>query len=115
MAPGLSTRVKNQLDAAWKFCLSLSKGDWELDDYPVVIRAQEVDPNYAGTRLKQYRYTASMGFDRRRRHGAGSATGIRKEFCEREGGEGENGDVASSARHTRSDSIRFPATSQRTS
>jgi hypothetical protein len=31
-----------------------------LDDYPVVMREQEVDPNYAGTRLKQYRYTASI-------------------------------------------------------
>jgi hypothetical protein len=60
MAPDLATRVKNQLHAAWKFCLSLHKGDWELDDYPVVVREQKVDPNYSGRRLKHYRYAASI-------------------------------------------------------
>jgi hypothetical protein len=60
MAPDLVVRVKNQLRAAWKFCLSIRKRDWELYDYPVVMREQEVDPSYAGMRFKQYRYTASI-------------------------------------------------------
>jgi hypothetical protein len=60
MAPNLSTRVKNQLRAVWKLFLSVRTRDWELDDYPVVIREQEADPAYDGTRLKQYRYVASI-------------------------------------------------------
>ncbi len=60
MAPDLASRVGNRLIAAWKFCLSLRKRHWELDDYPVVIREQEVDPKYAGTRFKQWRYAASI-------------------------------------------------------
>ena len=60
MASDLSVRVRNQLRAAWKFFLSLRKRDWELDDYPVVIREQEIDPNYTGTRLKQRRYVVSI-------------------------------------------------------
>jgi hypothetical protein len=53
-------RVKNQLISAWKLCLSVRTRDWKLDDYPVVIREQEADPAYDGTRLKQYRYVASI-------------------------------------------------------
>jgi hypothetical protein len=60
MAPALTIRVKNQLRAAWKFCLSLRKHDWELEDYPVVIHEQKIDPNYSGTRFKQCRYAASV-------------------------------------------------------
>jgi hypothetical protein len=52
--------VRNRLRAAWKLSLSLLKRDWELPDYPIVIREHEVDPSYAGTRLKQHRYTASI-------------------------------------------------------
>ena len=60
MGPDAGVRVKDRLHAAWKLCLSLLKSDWELSDYPVVIREHEVDPSYAGTRLKQHRYTASV-------------------------------------------------------
>jgi hypothetical protein len=28
--------------AAWKFCLSCTKREWDLRDYPIVIRRQEV-------------------------------------------------------------------------
>jgi hypothetical protein len=52
--------MKNQLHALRKLCLSVRKRDWELSDYPVVVREQEVDPNYSGKRLKQYRYIASI-------------------------------------------------------
>jgi len=60
MASDPSVRVRNQLRAAWKFFLSLRKRDWEWDDYPVVIRGQDIDPNYTGTRLKQHRYAVSI-------------------------------------------------------
>jgi hypothetical protein len=53
-------RVKDRLRAAWKFCLSLLNSDCEFSDYPAVIREHEVDPGYAGTRLKQHRYIASI-------------------------------------------------------
>ena len=58
MLPNLSARVKHQLRALWKLSLSIRTRDWELGDYPVLVREQEVDPNYVGTRLKQHRYTA---------------------------------------------------------
>jgi hypothetical protein len=53
-------RVTDRLRAAWKFFLSLFKSDWEFSDYPVVMREHEIDPSYAGTRLKQQRHTASI-------------------------------------------------------
>jgi hypothetical protein len=52
--------VKNPVRAAWKRFLSLFKRDWEFSDYPIVIREQEADPSYVGTRLKHYRYNASI-------------------------------------------------------
>jgi hypothetical protein len=58
MALSFAFRVRNQLLAAWKFCLSFLKQEWELRDYPVSIREQEIDSVYRGTRLKQYRYLA---------------------------------------------------------
>jgi hypothetical protein len=56
MAPSLAFRVSNQFRAAWKFCLSFIKREWELRDYPVSTREQEIDSTYSGTRLKQHRY-----------------------------------------------------------
>ncbi len=52
--------MRDQIHAAWRFFLSVFKHNWELSDYPVVIREHEVDPTLAGTRLKQHRYTASI-------------------------------------------------------
>jgi hypothetical protein len=52
--------VLNRLLAARKFCLSFLKRRWELSDYPVSVREQEIDPNYTGTRFKQHRYVASI-------------------------------------------------------
>ncbi len=60
MSSDVLLRVKNQVRGAWKFCLSLRKRDWTLGDYPVVIRQQEIDPTYTGTRLKQHRYAATI-------------------------------------------------------
>lgn len=39
--------VRETLTAAWKFCLSFHKSEWELDDYPVVIREQKIDLDLA--------------------------------------------------------------------
>jgi hypothetical protein len=60
MALNLVARAKDQIRATWKLCLSFRKSDWELSDYPVVVREQEPDLNYDGTRLKQHRYFASI-------------------------------------------------------
>jgi hypothetical protein len=53
-------RVNEQLLAAWKFCLSLRKGDWELDDYPIAMREQKIDPDYTERRFQQHRYAARV-------------------------------------------------------
>jgi hypothetical protein len=37
--------ANEKLLLAWKLCLSLTKRDWELADYPVVIREQKLEPN----------------------------------------------------------------------
>jgi hypothetical protein len=58
MVPSLTFRVRNQFRAAWKFCLSFIKREWEVRDYPVSIREQEIDPTYSGNRLKQRQYLA---------------------------------------------------------
>lgn len=55
-------RAENRVRASWKLFLSTFKRDrdWMLSDYPIVIREQQIDPSYAGTRLKQHRYSASI-------------------------------------------------------
>src|SRR5579859_3788181 len=58
MDQNLAFHVRNQFLAAWKFCLSFLKREWELRDYPVSIRELENVPGYRGTRFKQYRYLA---------------------------------------------------------
>src|SRR2546430_15636342 len=60
MHPDLSLRVKNHVCAAWKWSLSLLKRDWELSDYPLALREHEINPDYAGTRLKQHRYSVAI-------------------------------------------------------
>lgn len=60
MRNNLSVRAKNQIYAAWKWCVSLLKRDSELSAYPVVMREQEIDPNPTKKRLKSYRYSARI-------------------------------------------------------
>jgi hypothetical protein len=60
MSADLRVRLSNQLCAGWKRFLSHFKRDWDLTDYPVVVREHEIDPTYTGTRLKQHRYSASI-------------------------------------------------------
>jgi hypothetical protein len=60
MAQNHFVRLKDQIHAAWKFCLAVRKNDWGLNDYPVVIRERKIDPEYIGTQYKQYRYSATI-------------------------------------------------------
>lgn len=60
MGSNFVVEVKNPLRAAWKLSVSVFESDWELRDYPVVMRKHEVDPSYSSTRLKRHRYTASI-------------------------------------------------------
>jgi len=53
-----TTRFKNQIAAFWKRCLSFSKNDWELSDYPIAIREQKIDPALSSPRFTQHRYSA---------------------------------------------------------
>jgi hypothetical protein len=53
-------RIKNNLQAAWKWSISFLKRDWEISDYPTALRKQEADPSYTSTRLEHYRYSASI-------------------------------------------------------
>lgn len=55
MPPTVTDRVHYKLRSVWKFCLSLRKRDWELSDYPVVVRRNES----ASTASRQ-RYIASV-------------------------------------------------------
>ncbi len=54
--------VNEKLLAAWKLCLSLTKRDWELADYPVVIRDQKLEraSERSPSRGVQKRYLARI-------------------------------------------------------
>jgi hypothetical protein len=52
-----STRIRNQLLAAWKYALSFVKRDWQWNDYPIWIREQnpeEDDLHIPGLTLRRY-------------------------------------------------------------
>jgi hypothetical protein len=50
MPLSLTDRLNHKLRCVWKFCLSLRQRDWELDDYPVVVRRNESDSIRNGQR-----------------------------------------------------------------
>jgi hypothetical protein len=54
--------LREALTAAWKFCLSFRKKEWELSDYPVVIRELNTDLDLGSDfrRVKQQRYLARV-------------------------------------------------------
>jgi hypothetical protein len=58
IAPNRVARIRDRLHGLWKLCSSVRKRDWELGDYPVVIRQQKVDSKHKGTRLEQGPYSA---------------------------------------------------------
>ncbi len=52
-------RIRNHTLAAWKWCLSFRKLDWELNDYPIGITEQdEPDPAFNAPRFTRHRYRA---------------------------------------------------------
>ncbi|MGO9777884.1 MAG: hypothetical protein ACLPM3_14985 [Terracidiphilus sp.] len=55
-------RMTNQFRALWKWFLSFRKRDWELADYPITIRTQELFPAsaYDNPRFKLNRYVARI-------------------------------------------------------
>ncbi len=58
MANPRSVKFRNEMLAAWKWCLSFRKANWELNDYPIALREQEPDPAYSAPRFTQHRYRA---------------------------------------------------------
>jgi hypothetical protein len=58
MASPKDILTKNRILALWKWSLSFRRHDWELSDYPVVVRQQEANTTHTSTRLKQHRYFA---------------------------------------------------------
>jgi len=52
--------LRETLAAAWKFCLSFRRSEWELNDYPVVVREQKTDQGYGASRFQQQRYLARV-------------------------------------------------------
>jgi hypothetical protein len=53
-------KADERIRAWWKYLLSLFKSDWNLSDYPIRVRRQDIDPDSVGTRLKQYKYSAQI-------------------------------------------------------
>jgi hypothetical protein len=54
--------IPEKLLAAWRFCISFRKRDWQLADYPVVIRKQrlENESELSPSRGVQQRYLARI-------------------------------------------------------
>ena len=52
--------LKHKILASWKYCFSILKSDWGLEDYPVAITKLGLDPTYNGTPRKRLRYAASI-------------------------------------------------------
>ncbi len=51
-------RIRNQMLAAWKWSLSFRKREWKLDDYPIGLTEQDLNPSYSAPRFSQHRYRA---------------------------------------------------------
>jgi hypothetical protein len=51
--------LNERFRAAWRFCLSFRKSEWELADYPVTIREQSLALD-SGVRFKSQRYVARV-------------------------------------------------------
>jgi hypothetical protein len=52
--------AKETLTAKWKLCLSFTKSDWDLADYPTVIRKQVPDPGASDAREAPPPYSARI-------------------------------------------------------
>jgi hypothetical protein len=50
MALNVTDRLNYKLRSYWKLCLSIRKRDWELNDYPVIVRENVASPRPANQR-----------------------------------------------------------------
>jgi hypothetical protein len=55
----LFVRLRDAIQRFWKWCLSFAKTDWELEDYPIIIKRQEPDLNLPA-RFIQHPYWARV-------------------------------------------------------
>ncbi len=58
MADSTYTQFLNQALARWKWVCSFFVRDWDVSDYPIAVREQEVDGEYASPRLRPVRFWA---------------------------------------------------------
>ncbi len=59
-ARSIPHRIGNQINATWRWILSFRKRDWELNDYPIELRKQELDTTPRPSRLKLHPFVASI-------------------------------------------------------
>jgi hypothetical protein len=55
----LLVRLRDDLRRSWKWCRSFAKTGWELQDYPISIKRQELDLNLPA-RFTQHQYWARV-------------------------------------------------------
>ncbi len=55
----LFVRLRDDIQRFWKWCRSFAKTDWELQDYPISTRMQELDLNLPA-RFTQHQYLARV-------------------------------------------------------
>jgi hypothetical protein len=52
-------RLRDAIQRFWKWCRSFAKTDWELQDYPIIIKRQELNLNLPA-RFLQHQYWARV-------------------------------------------------------
>jgi hypothetical protein len=50
MPLGVTERLSYKVRSCWKLCLSFRKRDWEMSDYPIIVRENEATPRPAKQR-----------------------------------------------------------------
>ncbi|MGB6776857.1 MAG: hypothetical protein WBD25_21215 [Terriglobales bacterium] len=60
MAAGFGIKLRNQLQAGWKYAISFRKHDWTLVDYPLWVHKQTSVQSDSSSRLKLIPYVASI-------------------------------------------------------
>jgi hypothetical protein len=113
MAQKLTLRLKNQLHALWKYGLSIRKRNWELDDYPVVINEQEVDP--ANRYCRYTAFIVNWGLAGGGNTETEALQCLDKNLATAEDGKGGIRDILPSARQASSNPICLSRTGQRIS
>lgn len=81
----LLVRLRDDIRRSWKWCCSFAKTDWELQDYPISIRGQELDLNLPARFTQQPYWARVLGWN----IGAGGASkpealnALREQFAKR--------------------------------